>query len=103
MVPIFSATPSELGEASALAELQLLPDQELMSLWEQTQFAVAALEGAGGSAKTARTYEYAVLMEMQRRLVSRPSSELFGMSPSDYLPAAPRPEPVSPRIMVVKA
>ena len=53
MVPIFSATPSELGESSALAELQLLPDQELMSLWEQTQFVVAALEGAGGSAKTA--------------------------------------------------
>ena len=64
MVPIFSATPSELGESSALAELQLLPDQELMSLWEQTQFAVAALEGAGGSAKTAHTYEFAVLMEM---------------------------------------
>lgn len=101
MVPIFSATPSELGESSALAELQLLPDQELMSLWEQTQFAVAALEGAGGSAKTAHTYEFAVLMEMQRRLVSRPSSELFGSAPSDALPD-PAPPP-SPKLMVVKA
>ncbi|WP_294489233.1 hypothetical protein [uncultured Mailhella sp.] len=101
MVPIFSATPSELGESSALAELQLLPDQELMSLWEQTQFAVAALEGAGGSAKTAHTYEFAVLMEMQRRLVSRPSSELFGSAPSDALP---NPAPQSaPKLMVVKA
>lgn len=101
MVPIFSATPSELGESSALAELQLLPDQELMSLWEQTQFAVAALEGAGGSAKTAHTYEFAVLMEMQRRLVSRPSSELFGSAPSDALPD-PAPQ-TSPKPMVVKA
>ena len=101
MVPIFSATPSELGESSALAELQLLPDQELMSLWEQTQFAVAALEGAGGSAKTAHTYEFAVLMEMQRRLVSRPSSELFGSAPSDALP---NPAPQSaPKTMVGKA
>ena len=93
MVPIFSATPSELGESSALAELQLLPDQELMSLWEQTQFAVAALEGAGGSAKTAHTFEFAVLMEMQRRLVSRPSSELFGSAPSDALPTPAPPTP----------
>ena len=92
MVPIFSATPSELGESSALAELQLLPDQELMSLWEQTQFVVAALEGAGGSAKTAHTYEFAVLMEMQRRLVSRPASELFGSAPSDALPDPAPPD-----------
>ena len=99
MVPIFSAAPSDLGESSALAELQLLPDQELMSLWEQTQFAVAALEGTGGSAKTAHTYEYAVLMEMQRRLASRPSHELFG-STADSFPA---PQKAAPRIMVVKA
>ena len=101
MVPIFSATPSELGESSALAELQLLPDQELMSLWEQTQFAVAALEGAGGSAKTAHTYEFAVLMEMQRRLVSRPSSELFGSAPSDALTNTPTQS--ASTLLVVKA
>ena len=86
MVPIFSATPSELGESSALAELQLLPDQELMSLWEQTQFAVLM---------------EMLLMEMQRRLVSRPSSELFGSAPSDALPT-PAPQ-TSPKLMVVKA
>ena len=79
MVPVLSATPSELGDASALAELQLLPDHELMSLWEQTQFAVAAIEGNGGSAKTAHVYEYAVLLEMQRRQASRPAHALFGM------------------------
>ncbi len=98
MVPIFSATASELGETSALAELQLLPDQELMSLWEQTQFAVAAIEGNGGSARTAHTYEFAVLLEMQRRQVSRPAHELFGHG--GYLPV---PEgSTAPRMMVVK-
>ena len=100
MVPIFSAAPSELGEASALAELQLLPDQELMSLWDQTQFAMAALEGAGGSAKPAHTYEYAVLMEMQRRMASRPSRTLFGSNAPEDVPA---PKKAAPRIMVVKA
>ena len=98
MVPIFSATASELGEASALAELQLLPDQELMSLWEQTQFAVAAIEGNGGSAGTARTYEFAVLLEMQRRQLSRPARELFGRE--EHLPA---PSGASPRVMVLDA
>ncbi len=98
MVPIFSATASELGEASALAELQLLPDQELMSLWEQTQFAVAAIEGNGGSARTARTYEFAVLLEMQRRQVSRPARELFGHGGHIPVPEGS----VAPRMMVVK-
>lgn len=79
MVPVFSATSSELGESSALAELQLLPDHELMSLWEQTQLAMAAIEVQGGSARTAHTYEWAVLMEMQRRQASRPNYILFGM------------------------
>ena len=78
MVPLFSASPFELGEVSVHAELEFLPDQELMSLWEQTQFAVAAIEGHGGSARTAHTYEFAVLMEMQRRLAGRSARELFG-------------------------
>ena len=97
MVPVFSASPSELSETSALAELQLLPDQELMSRWEQTQFAVSAIEGHGGSAKTARAYEFAVLMEMQRRVASRPACELFGTEER-----MPVPGNVSPRVMVVK-
>ncbi|HJD98039.1 hypothetical protein [Mailhella massiliensis] len=78
MVPVFSASSLELGEVSVLAELEFLPDQELMSLWEQTQFAMAAIEGRGGRARMARAYEYAVLMEMQRRLVGRSVHELFG-------------------------
>ena len=101
MVPVFSASPSELSETSALAELQLLPDQELMSLWEQTQFAAAAIEGHGGSARAAHAYEFAVLMEMQRRIASRPASVLFGMDAEDKLPVPGGS--VSPRIMVVKA
>lgn len=100
MVPVFSASPSELSETSALAELQLLPDQELMSLWEQTQLAVAAIEGHGGSARTAHAYEFAVLMEMQRRIASRPASELFGTG-EERMPV-PGGNP-SPRIMVMKA
>ena len=94
MVPIFSATPSELGESSALAELQLLPDQELMSLWEQTQFAVAALEGAGGSAKTAHTYEFAVLMEMllmEMQDDSSPAPPANSSAPLLRCPPNPRP------------
>lgn len=78
MVPVLSASPFELGEVSVLAELEFLPDQELMSLWEQTQLAMASIEGHGGSAKMARAYEYAVLMEMQRRLAGRSAHELFG-------------------------
>ncbi|WP_294558408.1 hypothetical protein [uncultured Mailhella sp.] len=78
MVPLFSASPFELGEVSVHAELEFLPDQELMSLWEQTQLAMAAIEGNGGSAKMAHAYEYAVLMEMQRRLAGRSARELFG-------------------------
>ncbi len=102
MVPVLSVTPSELGETSALAELQLLPDEELMSLWEQTQFAVAAIEGHGGSARTAHTYEFAVLMEMQRRLVSRPASELFGSGGDESFPL-PEGSKASPHVMLVKA
>ena len=101
MVPVLSVTPSELGEASALAELQLLPDEELMSLWEQTQFAVAAIEGHGGSARTAHTYEFAVLMEMQRRLVLRPSG-IFGSGGEEPLPL-PEGRRAAPPVMLVKA
>jgi len=79
MVPVLSATPSDVAESSALAELALLPDQDLMSLWEQTQYAVAALETRGSSAQTARRYEHAVLMEMQRRLAQRSRLALFGV------------------------
>ena len=54
MTPFFSASRSEAGEPSSLAEIQLLADQDLMSLWEQTQLAVSTIEARGGSAVTAR-------------------------------------------------
>lgn len=78
MIPVLSASPFDLGETSALAELEFLPDEDLMSLWEHTQLAMAAIEGHGGSAGIARAYEYSVLMEMQRRVAGRSAHELFG-------------------------
>ena len=54
MTPFFSASRSEAGEPASLAEIQLLADQDLMSLWEQTQLAVSTIEARGGSAVTAR-------------------------------------------------
>ncbi|MBR6626028.1 MAG: hypothetical protein IKL01_07485 [Mailhella sp.] len=47
MEPLFSASPAEMGENPSLADVQLLADGELMSLWEQTQIAVAAIGGPG--------------------------------------------------------
>ena len=102
MVPVFSAMPFEMGDTSSLGELQLLPDEELMSLWEQTQLAVAAIEGNGGVAGNAHAYEFAVLMEMQRRQASRPTGVLFGMGDEGDIPPVPGTDS-SPRIMVVKA
>ena len=100
MEPLFSASPSEMGENASLADVQLLADGELMNLWEQTQLAAAAIEGHGGSAATARRYERAVLMELQKRAALLPAGRLFGSSPSqDLVPA----ENAAPHIMVVRA
>jgi len=78
MIPVFSSLPSEVGEQSLLADLQILPDQELMSLWEHTQVAVFSIESRGGNARSARVYEHAVLMEIQRRHAGRAPHVLFG-------------------------
>ena len=101
MTPFFSASRSEAGEPSSLAEIQLLADQELMSLWEQTQFAVSAVEAHGGSAVTARRYEAAVLLEIQKRLAGMPAGQFFGYaSPAD---AQPTEKEAAPHIMMVRA
>ena len=101
MDPLFSASPSELSEQSSLADVQLLADGELMSLWEQTQLAVAAIEGRGGSASTAKRYERAVLMELQKRAALLPAGMLFG-SPETQENPLPESDAV-PHIMVMRA
>ena len=101
MEPLFSASPAEMGENPSLADVQLLADGELMSLWEQTQIAVAAIEGRGGSASTAKRYERAVLMELQKRAALLPAGELFGKARPQENPL-PDSEAV-PHIMVMRA
>ena len=101
MEPLFSASPSEMGENPSLADVQLLADGELMSLWEQTQIAVAAIESRGGSASTAKRYERAVLMELQKRAALLPPGVLFGSAPAQSDPL-PDVEAV-PHIMVMRA
>ena len=99
MLPLFSASPLEAGDSSA-GEIQLLTDQELMSLWEQTQLAVAVIESKGGTPSTARRYEKAVLCELQRRLSQLSAGELFGSKkPEDPLPDVE----ALPHIMMVQA
>jgi hypothetical protein len=98
MVPVFSASAGELGETS-VADLQLLADQELMSLWEQTQMAAAAILSHGGIPRAARRYEQAVVIELQRRLASRPKGVLF----SSRRKESKDPADVMPHIMVVRA
>ena len=101
MDPLFSASPSEMGEEASLADVQLLADGELMSLWEQTQLATAAIESRGGSAATARRYERAVLMELQKRVALLSPGALFGSAPTqnDVLPDTD----AAPHIMVMRA
>jgi len=101
MEPLFSASPSEMGEASSTADVQLLADGELMSLWEQTQIAVAAIEGRGGSASTAKRYERAVLMELQKRAALLPPGALFGHAEQQESPLPERD--AAPHIMVMRA
>ena len=98
MVPVFSASAGELSETSS-ADLQLLADQELMSLWEQTQMAVAAILSHGGIPRAARRYEQAVVMELQRRLASRPKGALFNSRRDE----ARNSSDTMPHIMVVRA
>ena len=51
-----------------------------MGIWEQTQYAAALIEGKGGCAGNAHSYEAAVLIEMQRRLGERGNGCVFGDS-----------------------
>ena len=101
MEPLFSASPSEMGENPSLADVQLLADGELMSLWEQTQLAVAAIEGRGGSASTAKHYERAVLMELQKRSALLPPGVLVGSARPQENPL-PESDAV-PHIMIMRA
>ena len=54
-MPVFSVTPTLAPQERIPqhVELQLLPDDELMDLWEQTQQAAWAMEGRGWDAEGA--------------------------------------------------
>lgn len=97
MGPVFSASGNG-GESSAIAELHLLADSELISLWEQTQMAASVIEGQGGNAHMARVYEKAIVLEMQRRQAFRPASSVFG---TEKIEAMPESSPALPHIMVI--
>jgi len=100
MEPLFSTSVSEMAGQSSTVEIQLLADQELMGLWEQTQIAAVAIESQGGSASTAHRYERAVLMEMQKRLSSQSGQTLFGM-PTQRDAVRPESDAL-PHIMVLR-
>ncbi len=74
---------SDSMEASSLADIQLLADGELLSLWEQTQIAASTIEARGGNAFIARLYDRAIVMEMRRRQAFRPSGQPFGAERSE--------------------
>lgn len=82
MAPVFSAASSFSPEQnSSPLELQLLPDDELLNLWEQTQKAVWTMEDNGWDANPAQHYGQIVVWEMQRRVtVARSGNSLFGES-----------------------
>ena len=79
-MPVFSVMSTlDLHErAPQHVELQLLPDDDLMDLWEQTQQAAWAMEGRGWDAGGALRYSAMLVWEMQRRLAHRPPARCFG-------------------------
>lgn len=93
MVPVFSATSSFSSEQSSFPlDLQLLPDEDLLNLWEQTQKAVWAMEDSGWDADPAQHYGQIVVWEMQRRVsFARSKGVLFGGASS--LPSDSEPMP----------
>lgn len=98
MASVFSAISSFSPEhSSPVLELQLLPDDELLNLWEQTQKAVWTMEDNGWDANPAQCYGQIVIWEMQRRVTSsRPGAPLFGEDA-----ALPPDSAVLPHIMTV--
>lgn len=86
-MPVFSATPTLAPQERVPqhVELQLLPDDELMDLWEQTQQAAWAMEGRGWDAEGALRYSGVLVWEMQRRLAGRPPVQRFGSGGSRRL------------------
>ena len=81
MSPVFSAmTPfSREQRPPQHMELQLLPDSELVDIWEQTQRAAWALEEKGWDIGPALHYSGVVVWEMQRRLSRLPQGRPFGL------------------------
>ncbi len=82
MSPVFSAASPLFHEERGIhhLELQLVLDEELMDIWEQTQRAVFALEEKGWDPPGAMHYCDALVWEMQRRLARLPVGWRFGVS-----------------------
>lgn len=73
----------------------MLPDDDLMDLWEQTQQAAWAMEGRGWDAGGALRYSGVLVWEMQRRLACRPPAQRFGsVSPESSGGASGRRAPL---------
>lgn len=81
-------------------ELQLLPDEELLDIWEQTQRAAWALEEKGWDSATAQHYSGIIVWEMQRRLSHLPHGKCFGSGKAE--PVESREANNMPRIVTVR-
>lgn len=111
MSPVFSASdplfPSPERPPQPM-DLQLLPTEELMSLWEQTQRASWVMEDRGMDAGGPQYYAGLVVWELQRRLSLHPGirflapgRDLAGGDPTDAGGAADGPAPL-PRILSIR-
>ena len=97
MAAVFSSLPFSASEAPL--ELQLLPDHELLNLWEQIQKAAWTMEEGGMNAEPARNFAHMLLWEMQRRLLQgKNSARPFG---SEEAPSLPDGLPALPHIMAM--
>ena len=80
MSPLFSVLSPYFRDDrhSQYIELQLLPDDDLMDVWEQAQRTVWMLDERGWDSSGALHYCEILLWEMQRRQVRRPLGSCFG-------------------------
>jgi len=80
MSPLFSAIFPHFGDDRhpQHIDLQLLPDDALLDIWEQAQRTVWMLNERGWDSARAIHYCEILLWEMQRRQVRRPLGSYFG-------------------------
>ena len=97
MAAVFSSNP--MSQSDSTLELQLLPDHELLSLWEQIQKAAWAIQEGGMNPDPASHYADTLLWEMQRRIMLNKSHDKrFGSDEGSSLPDG---APALPHIMAM--